>query len=117
VAEIVEEFDDVETVAELEEVLEEVAEEIVEEVEEEIEVIAHPEPTITEAEVSVSDEYRPLKDIIELLDFLGQDPEGYVTMAREGLIQELRSGVEIADAGLTEAKREILREITHSYLL
>ena len=38
-------------------------------------------------------------------------------MAREGLIQELRSVVEVADAGLTEAKREILREITQPYLL
>ena len=40
-----------------------------------------------------------------------------MTRAREGLIQELRSTVEIADAGLTEVKREILREITQPYLL
>ena len=62
--------------------MEEAAEDIVEEVEE----ITHPELTVTDAEVSVSDEYRPLKDIIELLDLLGQDPHGYVTRAREGLI-------------------------------
>ena len=105
-SEIVDEIDDVETVAELGEALEDV----VEEVEEEIEAVAHIETT-------ASQEYRPIKDVIELLDILGQDPHGYVTRAREGLVQELRDTVEIADAGLTEIKRELLREISRPYLL
>ena len=48
---------------------------------------------------------------------LGQDPHGYVTRARESLVQELRTTVEVADAGLTEVKRELLREISQPYLL
>ena len=74
-SEIVDEIDDVETVADLGGAIVEV----VEEVEEEIEAFAHIEPT-------ASQEYRPIKDVIELLDILGTDPHGYVTRARESLV-------------------------------
>ena len=40
-----------------------------------------------------------------------------MTRARESLVQELRDTVVIADAGLTEVKRELLREISRPYLL
>ena len=40
-----------------------------------------------------------------------------MTRARESLIKELRDSVEIADAGLTEIKRELLRELSRPYLL
>lgn len=87
--------------------------------EEVAEVIAHPEPVVEQVEyyTEPGHPYRPLRDVIEALDTLGQDPHGYVEQAREGLVAELRRGVEEADQALTEAKRELLRELTGPYLL
>lgn len=83
------------------------------------EVIAHPEPVVEQVEYYTDHghPYRPLRDVLEALDTLGEDPHGYVEAAREGLVTELRRGVEEADQALTEAKRELLRELTGPYLL
>ena len=83
------------------------------------EVIAHPEPVVEQVEYYTDHghPYRPLRDVLEALDTLGEDPHGYVERAREGLVAELRRGVEEADQALTEAKRELLRELTGPYLL
>ena len=48
---------------------------------------------------------------------IGENPDMFFNMTREGLVEELRRAVNELDHGLTEAKREILREITGVYLL
>ena len=64
-----------------------------------------------------SHSYRPIKDLIDGLNGFGEAPELYLNMTRQGLVEELRRGVNELDHSLTEAKREILREATHPFLL
>ena len=91
-------------------------------VEELIDIIAETNNT-AEVEEAVEEfreynhSYRPIKDLIDGLDGFGEAPELYLNMTRQGLVEELRRAVNELDHSLTEAKREILREATHPFLL
>ena len=61
--------------------------------------------------------YRPIKDLIDGLNDIGQAPEFFANMTRIGLIEELRRAVNEADHSLSEAKREILRAVAQPLLL
>ena len=80
-------------------------------------------PTEAEVEEAVEEwreynhSYRPIKDLIDGLNELGQAPESIANMTRQSLIEELRRAVNEADHALSEAKREILRAAAQPLLL
>ena len=95
-------------------------------IEDAIEAIVHEiETPHAEAEVQEAVEewreynhsYRPIKDLIDGLNDLGTAPEMFANMTRQTLIDELRRAVNEADHALDHAKRELLREIAHPFLL
>ena len=55
--------------------------------------------------------WNEINALVEQINWIGQDPKGFLTDTRQGIVSELRAAVNDIDQGLDEVKRSILKEL------